>query len=187
MAFEVDFLMILVRMHIISSEDALAIEQSFHDSDVDQLDEFLLSEDIVEEEDLLRALSEYYQVPAFDAIGYFFENHYVRMFPKEMLLRNAIIPLEVDENIMVVVASNPDNPELLAEIGQYVSYDIQLYVGIRRDICDAVSEFYDRADTQDAVDEDSDEENLLLGEFRVLEEEGDTNIVFTLDDEDMSS
>src|SRR5436190_24344524 len=113
MSFEAGLLTILVKMRVIAAEDALSIEQSFHDSDVDQLDDFLLSEGIVDEENLLQALSEYYQVPAFDVVGYFFERQYVRMFPKDMLLQNVIIPLEVDENIMVVVTSRPDNPDLL--------------------------------------------------------------------------
>lgn len=184
-AFEIGLLAILVRLQVITAEDAIAIEKSFHDSDVDQFDDFLLSEDIVDEEHLLVALSEYFQVPSFDAVGYFFERHYVRMFPKEMLTKNAIIPLEVDENIMIVVASRPNDPELLFEIGQYVSYDIQFYVGIGRDIVDAVREFYDKAETEvfDDGAEDS-EEDLLVGEFHMLEEDGEEGIVFMLEDED---
>src|SRR5205807_1369838 len=115
-AFEIGLLTILVRLQVISAEDAIAIEKAYHDSDVDQFDDFLLEEDIVDEEHLLLALSEYYQVPSFDVVGYFFERHYVRMFPKDMLLRHEIIPLEVDENMMIVVASKPDDPELLFDI-----------------------------------------------------------------------
>src|SRR5579872_3654486 len=163
MSFEAGLLEILIRLHIIAAEDALAIQQSYHESDVDQFDDFLLSEDIVDEENLLQALSEYYQVHAFDVVGYFFERHYVSMFPKEMLLRNVIVPLEVDGNIMVIVASRPDNPDLLSEIGEYVSYDIQFFVGIGRDICDAVREFSDKSDTEDIVDEDLREEHMLVG------------------------
>ena len=183
--FEIGLLAILVRLQVVTAEDAIAIEKSFHDSDVDQFDDFLLSEDIVDEEHLLVALSEYFQVPSFDAVGYFFERHYVRMFPKEMLTKNSIIPLEVDENIMIVVASRPNDPELLFEIGQYVSYDIQFFVGIGRDIVDSVREFYDRAETEVFDDGVEDiEEDLLVGEFHMLEEEGEEGIVFTLEDED---
>src|SRR5690348_10888573 len=127
MSFEAGLLAILIRMQAISGEDALAIEQAYHASDVNQFDEFLLSEGIVDEETLLQALSEYYQVPSFDVVGYFFENHYVCMFPKGVLLRNVMIPLEVEGNCMVVVTSNPHNPELLVELGNHVSYDIQFY------------------------------------------------------------
>ena len=94
------------------------------------------------------------------------------MFPKDMLLRNAIIPLEVDENMMIMVASEPDDPELLFEIGEYVSYDIQFYVGLGRDICDAVKEFYDKSDTEDTEDEDDEtmrKKCYLAGEFQLLD------------------
>lgn len=180
--FESDVLAILVRLQAITTEDATALEKSFYDSDVDQFDDFLLSEGIVDEEKLLIALSEYYQVPSFDVVGYFFERHYVRMFSKSMLLQNSIIPLEVDENIMIVVASRPNDPDLLLEIGQYVSYDIQFFVGIGRDICDAVKEFYDKADTED-FDSEGIEDGLLIGEFDLLEDGGE-GIVFSLEDED---
>ncbi len=184
MSFEAGLLTILIRMHVVDSEDALAIQQSFHDADVDQFDDYLLSEGIVDEENLLEALSLYYQVPSFDVVGYFFERHYVRMFPKDMLLRYEIIPLEVDENSMVIVACKPDNPELLPEIGKHVSYDIQFYVGIGRDIGDAVKEFYDKADTEDEQDEDIREEEHLYEEFQLLGEGGEEIIQFTLEDEE---
>ena len=37
----------------------------------------------LDQENLLEALSEYYQVPSFDVVGYFFERHLFHMFPKE--------------------------------------------------------------------------------------------------------
>ena len=183
MSFEAGLLTILVKMRVIAAEDALSIEQSFHDSDVDQFDDFLLSEGIVDEENLLEALSEYFQVPAFDVVGYFFERHYLRMFPKDTLLRNVMIPLEVEENIMIVVTSRPNNPELLVEIGENVSYDIQFYVGIGRNICDAIKEYYDKSETEVDMDEDRNEENILMGEFHFLEV-GEEDLVLTVDDED---
>ncbi len=171
--FEADFLQVLVDLKYITPQDSVKLLANYNESDVDQFDDFLLSEGILEQEELLQALSQYYQVPSFDVVGYFFETHYLRMFPKDMLLRNEIIPLQVDENMMIMVAANPDNPELLFEIGENVSYDIRFYVGIARDICDAVKEYYDKADTEDVEDEDLREEHLLMGEFQMMEDEED--------------
>src|SRR5687767_5092814 len=147
--FEAGFLEVLVNLKFITSDDAIKLMLTYNESDVDQFDEFLLSEGIIEKEQLLEALSRYYQVPSFDVVGYFFETHLLRMFPKDVLLRNEIIPMQVDENMMIVVAANPHNADLLFEIGENVSYDIRFHVGIARDICDAVKEYYDKADTQD--------------------------------------
>ena len=181
--FEVGFLQTLVELKYITAQDAEKLLAVYHESDVDQFDEFLMSEGIIEQDQLLEALSQYYQVPSFDVVGYFFENHFLRMFPKDMLLRNEIIPLQVDENMMIVIAANPDNQELLFEIGECVSYDIRLYVGIARDICDAVKEYYDKADTEDFNDEDIREEQLLMGEFHMMEDEEELETVYTVDEE----
>jgi hypothetical protein len=186
--FEVGFLKVLVDLKFVTAEDAVKLLVAYNESDIDQFDEFLLSEGIVEQEHLLEALSQYFQVPSFDALGYFFETHLLRMFPKDMLLKNEIIPLQVDENMMIMVAANPANPDLLFEIGENVSYDIRFHVGIARDICDAVKEYYDKSDVEDPVDEDIREEHLLAKEFLQLEDEDeeDMEIFFELDDEEGS-
>lgn len=152
--FEAGLTKILVSNKVLTEEEAKAMHVAFVDSEKEQLDEFLLDEGLVEEEDLLSALAQYYEVPAFDVVGYFFDTFQLRKFPKDFLLRNAIIPLEVDENIMIMIASEPNNPELLDKIGEHVSYDIRFRVGLRRDICDAVKEFYDKADTEESQDQD---------------------------------
>lgn len=189
-SFEIGFFRILVELKFITAEDAIRLHEAFHESDIDQINDFLLSEGIVNQEQLLEALSEYYQVPSFDAEGYFFERHLLRMFPKGMLLRNEIIPLQVDENIMIVVAANPENSDLLFEIGENVSYDIRFYVGVARDICDAVKEFYDKADTEDDPNEEEDkeqllQEHLLMGEFMLIDDE-DGEVLYRAENEEDS-
>jgi len=188
--FEVGFLAVLVELKFVTAEDATKLLAVYHESDIDQFDEFLLSEGIVEQEHLLEALSEYFQVPSFDVLGYFFETHLLRMFPKDMLLRNEIIPLQVDENMMIMIAANPSNPDLLFEIGEHVSYDIRFHAGIGRDICDAVKEFYDKSEVEDSQDQDLRQEHLLMGEFILVEdgdEDEDQEIFFALEDDEEDS
>lgn len=152
---------ILVKNKIIVASEAISLQEMFNDSTKETFDDFLLSEGLVEEPDLLRALSEYYQVPAFDVVGYFFEHHLLTQFPKGFLLRSGIIPLEVDQNMVNVVASDPEEPGLESAIREYVSYDVNFMVGIRRDICDAVKEFYDLSPSEIQDDMDLREERGL--------------------------
>jgi hypothetical protein len=182
--FEVGFLQVLAELKLITAEDAVKLLAAYHESDVDQFDEFLLSEGILDTENLLEALSHYYQVPSFDVVGYFFERHLLHMFPKEMLVRHEIIPMQVDENMMIVVAAQPDNPDLLFEIGEYVSYDIRFYVGVARNICDAIEEYYDKAETEVDEDDDIREDQLLRSEFMHIAE-ADEEIVFPTNTEYM--
>lgn len=151
---------ILVKHKVISEAEGRAMQRSFKNSENDVFDDFLLEEGLVEEEPLLRALSEYYQVPPVDVTGYFFDTQLLRNFPKDFLLRNCIIPLEMDEDIMIVVASNPDNPDLLSAIGAYAPEDIQFRVGLARDISDAVKEFYEKSLTDITSDDDLIDEQL---------------------------
>jgi len=139
---------ILVKHKVLSLEDSRAMHSAFKDSDKEQFDDFLLEEGLVQKEDLLRALAEYYQVPAFDVVGYFFDHVLLRNFPKEFLLENRIIPLALERPLLTLVASHPDDQDLLVAIGKYVTTDVQFRVGLGRDIEDAVKEYYDPSLTE---------------------------------------
>lgn len=160
---------ILVRQNVVTSKEGETLRKAFEEAESDNFVEFLIDEGIVDKTRLLTALGAYYQVPAFDVEGYFFKYHELHKFPKDFLLRNGIIPLERDENMLMVVASEPDDERLLPAIGNHVSYDIRFLVGIRSDICDAVKEFYDHAITEVPVDQDRREEHLLEIEERAME------------------
>lgn len=139
---------VLQKQQAVSADRAAALKKLFEDRSKVAFDTFLLQEGLVDRATLLNALSAYYKVPAFDVVGYFFERHYLRMFPKHFLLRHKIIPIPRDENILVVIASQPDNPELLSAIGEHVSYDIRFNVGLEEDIADAIEEYYEKALTE---------------------------------------
>lgn len=167
------FVTILAKHNVIEHDKALALKKLFEESSQASFIDFLLEEGLFSRGVILNALSEYYRVPAFDVVGHFFERHLVRMFEKGVMLRNVFIPLEVDENIMIVIASDPSNPALLPIIGKSVSYDIQFMVGIGPDICDAVKEFYEESITEVEEDSDLHEENELQQESEriILEDE----------------
>lgn len=165
---------ILVSRDKIAPMVAKQIPPLFKDAPQEYFTDFMLDEDLVEKRDLLEALSAYYQVPWFDVEGYFFEHMLVHLFPKDFLLRNNIIPVEVDDqNILLMVASDPNDPDLLDRIGEYVSWDIQFNVGLKRHINDAVKEFADTSVTQVQEDEDSEAKRRLLKEEKDIEERGD--------------
>lgn len=148
---------ILVKHHIFSKKENAAILKSFKDSSAEYFEEFLIDEGLVDDVNVIQALGEYYQVPVSDVVGHFFDYSLLHMFPKSFLLSNGIIPLEIDEDTLIVIASNPHNSELLPQLGDYVSYDIRFNVGLRRHICNAVKEFYDESLTQEVRDQDIEE------------------------------
>jgi len=149
------FLDILVDQKIISPEQITDIRNKFASSSIAQFDEFLVDEGLAEPEQILIALGLYFHVPHFDVVGHFFESFLLHKYPKGFLLRNGVIPLVVEGDILTVVAAEPEYPGLASAMEQYASYDINYLVGIRRDIEDAVKEFYDESVTQDVVNDDS--------------------------------
>ncbi len=150
----------LLANQAITQKEADSLVTMFHDRAKGRVDNFLLDENMVEREDLLKALSSVYQVPFFDVKGYFFENELLHTFPKDMLIAKGIIPLQVDEDILIVVASNPEDIDLVDAIGHSVSYDIQFNVGLRRDIIDAIEEYYDESIILDDEDDYEDDESF---------------------------
>jgi hypothetical protein len=157
----------LVQLNAIDSDTASDLSRSFEQSEHEQFDDFLLEEGFVDKADLLQALSIVYKVPYMDVSGYFFDTALLRQLPMDVLLRNAIIPYERDENMLLVVAADPSNADLLAIIGEHVSYDIIFNVGIYTDIVDAVRDYYEGSLTEPISEEKSvqnrDLNNLPVG------------------------
>jgi hypothetical protein len=142
---------ILIKQRVLSPEVAREIQASYGRSSIDEFDDFLLEEGLVPKEDILQALSDYYKVLAVDVVGKFFDRLLLQNFPKEFLVRNAVIPLEEEnEDMLVVVAADPQRPGLEAAMREFANTDISFLVGIRQDIIDAVREYYEKADTEDA-------------------------------------
>lgn len=182
-----DLSAILLKNKAVSEKEAHALQRVFKESSHDNFCDFLLGEGLVEETDLLRALSQYYKVPSFEVTGYFFEHFLLHRFPKEFMLVNGFIPLEVDEDSLVVVASDPAIPGLESALREFVSYDIIFFVGLRRDIIDAVEEFYDNPPQQEneepTMDEEAREESEMVEEDNERKELSYGDIIYR-DDQD---
>lgn len=146
---------ILTKQGVLKLQEVKNLKAAFEQSAAEQFDYFLLSEGLVEKSALLGALSTLYKVPAFDVTGAFFDHLLLTNFPKDFLLRNAVIPLELDGDELVVVAAEPDTPGLEHALRRFTENDIVFMVGLRTAIGDAVKEFYDKAVTED-IPEDVD-------------------------------
>lgn len=183
---------LLVDKGVIKASEGESMQEAFKDSSKAAFDDFLLEEGLVAKEELLDVLSQYYKVPAIDVVGIFFDSALLHKFPKGMLLRLGVIPYEVDGNILVLVASRPNNPNLLSCLGAYVSYDLQFMVGFRRDIEDSVKEFYEKSVTQ--VDEGEEQELIDIENYGTYQNEelledaqGSQAVDFSDDDDDFNA
>ena len=143
---------LLVLEEIVPVARAKELRDLFAESEHERFTQFLVEEGLLSRSVVLHVLSQLYQVPMFDVSGHFFDHFLLRQFPKDFLLRSELIPLSHDDNILIVIAADPSNEELLSDFGNYVSYDIRFYVGLGHDIIDAVEEFYDESLTDISAD-----------------------------------
>lgn len=161
---------ILRKNKALKRTDVDALKEDFKNRSDVAFEFFLIDENITDKEALLQALQEYYQVPALDVEGEFFDHHLLVMFPKDVLLRYCFIPYERDGVTLVIIASNPENPDLLDAVGRYVSYDVTLMVGYCTDIEEQIEEYYDKAVTEEPTDQDLREERAEEHEVEEMEE-----------------
>ncbi len=161
---------VLVKNKVITEQEARDLQQDFKGRSKETFDEFLISEGIVTRDEILAALSEYYEVPPFNVMGFIFDHNLLVHFPQDFLLRHGAIPLERDENMLVMVVSNPHNPDLLPELSEYVSDDIRFCVGLREDIIDAIMEFYEESPFQFDEDRPGAESDEMYEDEKLLED-----------------
>lgn len=134
--------------NIITASEAKAMREDFGNRAKEAFDIFLLSQGLVTKPELLNALSKLYNVPPFDVVGYFFDNELLRNFPKDFLLTNSIVPIQLDQSVLTVVASEPDDTTLRTSISEFCNYAIEFRVGLKRDIHDAIRQYYDASPTK---------------------------------------
>lgn len=135
---------ILALQGLIDPADVPALNQEYEEQKENlSFEEFLVQEQIITKPELLEALSQYYELPALDVIGEFFDHHFLTQIPKSVLINNAVIPYNREGDLLTVVAAQPDNPELLPTLAKHISHEISFMVGYAPDIIETIDEFYD--------------------------------------------
>lgn len=142
-SFVEDFGKALAKQNVLTVQDVKALEKAYRDQNDVTFEEFLLTEGLVEKGQLLKAMTEYYQVPAMDVQGVFFDHYLLSLFPKDVMLRLGFIPYKRENDILTVIAANPHHPLLANLINKYIVHDIEFRVGLLTDIRSAIEEFYD--------------------------------------------
>lgn len=157
-SFITKFSDILQKIGAINTKQAQDLKKDFKSRSSDAVIYFLLDEGIVTKENILKALSQYYNMPSFDVSGYFFEHDLVSGFSPDFLRSNSIIPLTEENDILTVVAADPEIPGLTPRIEKHTDATVQYVVGLKRDIWDAIREFSELSVTEDSYEELDNEE-----------------------------
>lgn len=164
------------RHQLLKPEEIKELKRLYKDRSDIAFEYFVLDQGTITKEDMLRALEEYYKVPAIDVLGLEFDHHLVTMFPKDEMLRNGFVPYDREGEVMEVIARDPSDDKLLEIIGHYVSYDIRFMVGLARDIIDVVEEYDDASLTQPGLDLPFEEKDIESQAHTKIEETPDPDL-----------
>lgn len=145
-SFIQDFTAILAQQKALKQSDAKTLAKNYQDRDDVTFEEYLLDEGI-DKMEILKAMATYFQVPAVDVIGEFFDHYLLRLFEKDVMLRVGFIPHSRENDTLFVIAANPLYPDLRHIIGKFVSHDISFMVGFIGDIRESIEEYYDESIT----------------------------------------
>jgi hypothetical protein len=147
----------LIKLKVMAETEAQSLVKEFQGRTKGRIDDFLLDEGIIDRETLLKAFQQIYAIPASDVRGYFFNHQILLLFPRDFLIQKAVIPMDIEGDILTIVVSDPEDEETMSTIGNYVPYNVSVSVGIRRDIIDAIEEYYDEdLATADMHEQDND-------------------------------
>jgi hypothetical protein len=152
----------LVKRALCSAEESKNIITTFEESAIQHFDAFLLEEGLVQKAQLLNILAKVYETPAFDVTGYFFDHELLLLFPKDFLLENLFIPLKADDETLFIIMNDPENLDVVETIGNYVSYNVDIQVGLAKDIERAIEEYYNLDIVSESMEEEfeDDEEEM---------------------------
>jgi len=160
-----------VKMNVVSAVEGEELLKIIQEKDQSSIDDFLLDEHIVDHETLLKILQRIYGIQSYDVRGHFFNHELVLVFPQDFLTNNALIPLDVDVegDILTVVVSDPEDEEIIDQVSNYVPYTVNIVVGIRRDICDAIEEYYDKDVINGDIDDEENREDDDLADSDIVD------------------
>lgn len=151
------FLDILKKQKSIGDKEFDSLKKDFAGRSQDTLVYFLIDQGMVPKNEVLSALSKYFQVPSFDVSGYMFDHNLVASFDEDLMTSQCFIPLNESDDILVVITDNPDSSGLDELILENTDAEVVFYVGIKRDILDAIQEFYEVAVTEDEIEDEEEE------------------------------
>lgn len=162
MDFVAEFLGHCKKMDLLDEKKRKDLLKEFGNRSKDGFINFLLDEAYLSKHDVLTILSLVYKVPSFDTVGAFFNHDFIQQFPVDFMRSNSIIPYDEENDIMVVIAADPDQSGLVSRISEYTDAVIEFNVGLKRDIWDAIREFSDSSLTAETEDNNFDEEEEFL-------------------------
>ena len=137
-----------------------------------RLGDILVELSYVTEKSMLECLSQQLGAPLIDVKNYDINAKAVTLVRGSYARKNHVLPLDFQNNMLVVATNDPLNYYVLDEMRTMTGYETTVALAIRHDIDEAIERFYSEATVNSAVDdinkeyaeETTDETATLLGD-----------------------
>ncbi|NLM26242.1 MAG: Flp pilus assembly complex ATPase component TadA [Firmicutes bacterium] len=141
----------------------------------EKLGDALVKLGLIQPEQMADVLSEHLGIPRVDPNRCYIPSELVNMVPDDLLNRNQILPIELENNLMTVAMTDPLNILIIDELQQATGFNIKPVIATSEEIMTALGRTMDIASSARAVfdeylddsldfDADDDNEEQLLGD-----------------------
>jgi len=120
-------------------EEALALQKVTKK----KLGEILIEKTLIKESDLLKALSEFYQLPLIDLDIVTIDPKVLGLFPMELLEKHNLLPLEIKDQNVIVATNDPLDVLALQEIRYVSGRQVKPVLAGHKQITDYLKKSYD--------------------------------------------
>ncbi len=107
-----------------------------------RLGKALIRMNVLEEEDIIKVLSEQLNIPYVDVGNILFDPEIVTLIPEAFAKKNKVIPLFMVDETMTVAISDPLNVYIIDDLANIVGKKINIVISTEKDIETALRNFY---------------------------------------------
>lgn len=143
---------ILVDAELITTEQ-LAAALSKQKATGKKLGELLLDEAIVSENDMIKALEFQLGIPFIDLGKTYIDAEVPRIINENLARRHMLVPIKKEKNKLVVAMSDPLNMFAIDDVGIATGMDIEAVISNRKDILNAIEQYYGNQRAEKAIEE----------------------------------
>ena len=165
---------LLVRTGIITDEQLEQAKQT-QAQNGGLLGSALVKLGIIEEANLVEALSQQYGLPIIELGSYEFDLDALKLIPHQVASKHVLIPLALKGSTLSVAMADPSNILALNDIKFITGYDVQVHITAETELRSQIEKLYEDAVSYDSIiedlgDEDQDVEVVNVGDELDLNE-----------------
>ncbi|MEZ4753016.1 MAG: type IV-A pilus assembly ATPase PilB [Bdellovibrionota bacterium] len=150
---------LLVRTGLINS-DQLAQAQAEVREHGGFLGTHLVKLGIIEQEDLLKTLSEQYRVPIIELDDFKFEENILQLIPQNLSMKHGVLPINKKGSVLTVAMIDPSNIIALNDVKFITGLDITIAVASEPTLRKKQEALFESSISYDSIFEDLDEQDI---------------------------